>query len=47
MQGKVLLLSQRRIAHLIVYCLACGVEDTVMAVTPARHIDAAYRIAKP
>jgi hypothetical protein len=40
MQGKVLLLSQRRIADLAAYCLAYEFEDTVAAVTGAERIDA-------
>lgn len=40
MQGKVLLLSQRRIADLVAYCLAYEFEDTLAAVTGARRIDA-------
>jgi hypothetical protein len=38
-QGKVLLLSQRRIADLVAYCLAYEFEDTVAAVTGAERID--------
>jgi len=37
--GKVLLLSQRRIADLVAYCLAYEFEDTFAAVTDARRID--------
>lgn len=37
---KVLLLSQRRIANLVAYCLAYEFEDTFMAVTGAERIDA-------
>ena len=40
MQGKVLLLSQRRIADLVAYCLAYEFEDTFAAVTGAQQIDA-------
>jgi hypothetical protein len=39
-QGKVLLLSQRRIADLVAYCLAYEFEDTLAAVTDAQRIDA-------
>jgi hypothetical protein len=39
-QGKVLLLSQRRIADLVAYCLAYEFEDTFAAVTDAQRIDA-------
>jgi Glycosyl transferases group 1 len=39
-QGKVLLLSQRRIADLVAYCLAYEFEDVFAAVTGARRIDA-------
>jgi hypothetical protein len=56
-QGKVLLLSQRRIAGLVAYCLAYEFEDTFGAVTGALRIDAtdlpalefsrrAYRLAR-
>jgi hypothetical protein len=38
-QGKVLLLSQRRIADLVAYCLAYEFEDTIAAVTGADRID--------
>jgi hypothetical protein len=38
--GKVLLLSQRRIADLVAYCLAYEFEDTFAAVTDAQRIDA-------
>jgi Glycosyl transferases group 1 len=38
--GKVLLLSQRRIADLVAYCLAYEFEDICAAVTDARRIDA-------
>jgi hypothetical protein len=34
-QGKVLLLSQRRIADLVAYCLAYEFEDVFAAVTDA------------
>ncbi len=40
LQGKVLLLSQRRIADLVAYCLAYEFEDTFAAVTDAQRIDA-------
>ncbi len=40
MQGKVLLLSRRRIADLVAYCLAYEFEDTFAAVTDAQRIDA-------
>jgi hypothetical protein len=39
-QGKVLLLSQRRIADLVAYCLAYEFEDTFAAVAGAQRIDA-------
>jgi hypothetical protein len=39
-QGKVLILSQRRIADLVAYCLAYEFEDTFTALTGARRIDA-------
>src|SRR5260221_14456702 len=42
-QGKVLLLSQRRIADLVAYCLAYEFEDTFAAVTDAERIDATDR----
>ncbi len=38
-QGKVLLLSQRRIADLVAYCVAYEFEDTFAAVTGAQRID--------
>jgi hypothetical protein len=38
-QGKVLLLSQRRIADLVAYCLAYEFEDIFAAVTGAQRID--------
>jgi Glycosyl transferases group 1 len=38
-QGKVLLLSQRRIADLVAYCLAYEFEDSFAAVTDAQLID--------
>jgi hypothetical protein len=38
--AKVLLLSQRRIADLVAYCLAYEFEDTFAAVTDAQRIDA-------
>ena len=40
MQFSVLLLSQRRIADLVAYCLAYEFEDTFAAVTGAQRIDA-------
>ncbi len=40
-QGKVLLLSERRIADLVAYCLAYEFEDTLAALTGAQRIDAA------
>lgn len=40
MQDKVLILSQRRIADLVAYCLAYEFEDTFAAVTGAQRIDA-------
>jgi hypothetical protein len=43
LQGKVLLLSQRRIADLVAYCLAYEFEDTFAAVTDAERIDATDR----
>jgi hypothetical protein len=39
-QAKVLLLSERRIADLVAYCLAYEFEDTFAAVTGAQRIDA-------
>ena len=39
LQAKVLLLSQRRIADLVAYCLAYEFEDTFAAVTDAERID--------
>ena len=39
MQAKVLLLSQRRIADLVAYCLAYEFEDIFAAVTDAQRID--------
>jgi hypothetical protein len=39
-QGKVLLLSQRRISDLVAFCLAYEFEDIVQAVTDAERIDA-------
>ena len=39
MQGKVLLLSERRIDDLVAYCLAYEFEDTVAEVTGAERID--------
>ena len=47
MEGKVLLLSQRRIADLVAYYLAYEFEDTFAAVAGAERIDAAHRIAQP
>jgi len=38
-QGKVLLLSQRRIADLVAFCLSYEFEDTFAAVTGAQRID--------
>ena len=57
MLGQVLLLSERRIADLVAYCLAYEFEDTFAAVTDAQRIDAidlpalefsrrAYRLAR-
>ncbi|MGB8399531.1 glycosyltransferase family protein [Bradyrhizobium sp.] len=40
MQAKVLLLSQRRIADLVAFCIAYEFEDTFAAVTDAQRIDA-------
>ena len=40
LQGNVLLLSQRRIADLVAYCLAYEFEDTFASVTSAKRIDA-------
>jgi Glycosyl transferases group 1 len=40
MQGNVLLLSQRRIADLVAFCLAYEFEDTLAAVTHAQRVDA-------
>ncbi|MFO1110045.1 MAG: glycosyltransferase [Bradyrhizobium sp.] len=40
MNGKVLLLSQRRISDLVAFCLAYEFEDTLQAVTDAERIDA-------
>jgi hypothetical protein len=56
-QGRVLLLSERRIADLVAYCLAYEFEDTLAALTGAQRIDAqdvpalessrrAYRLAR-
>jgi len=42
-QDKVLLLSQRRIADLVAYCLAYEFEDTFSALTGAQRIDVADR----
>src|SRR5712671_714070 len=39
MQGKVLLLSQRRVSNLVAYGLGYEFEDTVAAVTDAERID--------
>lgn len=39
MQGNVLLLSQRRIADLVAYCLAYEFEDTLASVTGAQRIE--------
>lgn len=43
MQGKVLLLSQRRISDLVAFSLAYEFEDTFQAVTDAERIDATDR----
>lgn len=40
MKGKVLLLSQRRLADLVAFCLAYEFEDTFATVTAAERIDA-------
>ena len=40
MDGKVLLLSQRRISDLVAFCLAYEFEDALQAVTDAERIDA-------
>ena len=40
MDGEVLLLSERRIADLVAFCLAYEFEDTFAAVTGAQRIDA-------
>ena len=40
MDGKVLLLSQRRISDLVAYCLAYEFEDALQTVTDAERIDA-------
>ena len=40
MQANVLLLSERRIADLVAYCVAYEFEDTFAAVTDAQRIDA-------
>lgn len=40
MNGKVLLLSQRRISDLVAFCLAYEFEDALQAVTRAERIDA-------
>ena len=42
-QGDVLLLSERRIADLVAYCLAYEFEDVVAAVTGAHRIDVTDR----
>jgi len=42
-QDKVLLLSQRRIADLVAYCLAYEFEDTFSTLTGAQRIDVADR----
>jgi hypothetical protein len=39
-EGNVLLLSQRRIADLVAYCVSYEFEDTIAAVTGAQRIDA-------
>ncbi len=41
MQGRVLLLSERRIADLVAFCLAYEFEDVLASVTNAERIDAA------
>lgn len=57
MQGNVLLLSQRRVADLVAFCLGYEFEDTLAAVTDAHRIDVtdlpslhfsqrAYRLAR-
>ncbi len=43
MQGRVLLLSQRRIADLVAFCLAYEFEDVLAAVTDAERIDVTGR----
>ena len=43
MQGKVLLLSQRKISDLVAYCLAYEFEDVFAAVTRAQRIDVTDR----
>lgn len=43
MQGRVLLLSQRRIADLVAFCLAYEFEDVFASVTQAERIDATER----
>lgn len=45
MQGNVLLLSERRIADLVAFCLAYEFEDVVAAVTDAQRIDITDRPA--
>ncbi len=42
-QGKVLLLSQRRISDLVAYCLAYEFEDVLAAVTDAERLDVTDR----
>jgi hypothetical protein len=39
MQGKVLLLSQRRVSNLVAFCVGYEFEDTVAAVTDAERVD--------
>jgi hypothetical protein len=39
-EGKVLILSQRRIADLVAYCIAYEFEDTFAAISSAQRIDA-------
>lgn len=43
MQSRVLLLSQRRVADLVAFCLAYEFEDVFAAVTDAERIDASDR----
>ena len=44
-QGKVLLLSQRRISDLVAFCIGYEFEDVLAAVTDARRIDVTDRRA--